>query len=276
MDRRRLQIADNVSKKVGLQMQRWRFYFICEQAGKVKGFGGEELHGLLFRWLGKLAPEAATILHNSRVKPFVIGPLANISKVRAGWSFLEKGQQYTFDITFLSSLYYGIAVYLSEHWPEQEFQLGTATIVGVKAELSERASYRSLLLAAEPIREVKITFSTPTSFRQRGTQFLFPMPDKTFGSLLATWNKYSSLSLPEIDFSFLRVNKYRLQTELVLFSRYSIIGFTGWCCYEVPGKTDNAIAQQVACLAAYAPYAGIGYKTPMGLGQVSKADLRQR
>lgn len=43
------------------------------------------------------------------------------------------------------------------------------------------------------------------------------------------------------------------------------------CTYAI--LENNEQAETVTCLAAFAPFAGVGYKTTMGMGQV-RADLR--
>ncbi len=257
-------------------MQKWRFCFTCKGAGKVKGYGGEELHGLIFGFLGSLAPEVATTVHRLKHKPLVLTPLTGPVERQAGWLQLYEGQTYNFDLTVLSVHYHGIAALLAKHWPGQGLRLGSASIRGDTAELVEQRTYRSLVLDSSPVREVEFNFATPTSFRQRGTQLVFPLPENVFNSLQDSWNKFSPLILPDFGFPQLKVKKYRLETELVLFSRYSIIGFVGRCCYEIPRQASDIEAQQIACLATYSSYAGVGYKTTMGLGHVHAVELKYR
>ena len=49
---------------------------------------------------------------------------------------------------------------------------------------------------------------------------------------------------------------------------YSQKGFVGTCTYYVKAKDSSA--PQVAALAEFARYSGIGYKTTMGMGQACR------
>jgi len=50
------------------------------------------------------------------------------------------------------------------------------------------------------------------------------------------------------------------------FPNYTQKGFVGTCGYRIPARSD--IAALLTTLAAFALYAGAGYKTTMGMGQV--------
>jgi len=61
-----------------------------------------------------------------------------------------------------------------------------------------------------------------------------------------------------------RVTQGDLQTHVVHFPNFVQKGFTGTCTYSF---RDEGVSE-LAILAAFAPYAGVGYKTTMGMGQV--------
>jgi len=114
-------------------------------------------------------------------------------------------------------------------------------------------------------------FKSPTSFRSQGQQLLFPTPELFFGSLMQKWNAFARKKITrEIaeDFKKILVKRYNLETQEVSFSVYKIIGFTGVVSYRLPPRTDPMVKRVVNALARLAPYAGVGYKTPMGLGWV--------
>ncbi len=89
---------------------------------------------------------------------------------------------------------------------------------------------------------------------------------------MRTWNRYSPEVL-RIDKSAMRdfvkqhvtISNYNLRTTCLYFPRYSQTGFTGTCNYAV--EMDREYAAQLMVLAEFARYAGIGYKTTMGMGQ---------
>nr|WP_243137364.1 CRISPR system precrRNA processing endoribonuclease RAMP protein Cas6 [Desulfofundulus thermobenzoicus] len=149
-------------------------------------------------------------------------------------------------------------------------RLGTAEFSGEAVEevYPGGLTYQHLLERPPLPREITLAFRSPTSFRQLGTQIVFPLPERVFGSLLQRWNNFSPLQLhPDLDFSVLLVSRYELQTSLVAFDRYSIVGFTGRCSYRLPPRFPDFLAFQIHALARYAAFAGVGYKVTMGLGQ---------
>jgi CRISPR/Cas system endoribonuclease Cas6 (RAMP superfamily) len=69
------------------------------------------------------------------------------------------------------------------------------------------------------------------------------------------------------------VSRYRLRTELVTFGsgrRGRVGGFVGQCRFAILDAAPRW-RRYVSLLAAFAPFAGVGYRTAMGLGQVKRA-----
>jgi len=73
----------------------------------------------------------------------------------------------------------------------------------------------------------------------------------------------------ELVKSNLLVKRYKLQTELVDFGKYKIIGCTGRCTYQLDKHMPLFQKKMLHSLAYFAEFAGIGYKTSMGMGDVS-------
>ena len=65
----------------------------------------------------------------------------------------------------------------------------------------------------------------------------------------------------------IRISDYELRTELIHFARYKVIGFKGHVTYTCPREADVAFRRAINALADFAFFAGVGYKTTMGLGQ---------
>lgn len=117
-------------------------------------------------------------------------------------------------------------------------------------------------------------FATATAFSWGGRRFVvFPEPYLLWGGLLHTWNRYapscyrferqgmrSSLQ------SAVTVATCSLRTRTLQFLNFPQKGFVGLCSYRVRARSD--IATLLTTLAAFALYAGAGYKTTMGMGQV--------
>ena len=71
------------------------------------------------------------------------------------------------------------------------------------------------------------------------------------------------------------IEDYDLRTHQVQFAQHPQRGFVGTCCYQLRGPDEATtpdapltVRQQLLLLAQLAFYCGVGYKTPMGMGQV--------
>src|SRR5205807_6283024 len=125
-----------------------------------------------------------------------------------------------------------------------------------------------------------IRFASPTAFSLGDRRFgLFPEARLVWDSLMRSWNFYAPevLRLDKVELRAfvgkqIFVEDYHLQTETRRFPTYSQKGFVGTCTYHV--KVKDSYAPQVAALAEFARYSGIGYKTTMGMGQACRETNR--
>jgi CRISPR-associated endoribonuclease Cas6 len=143
------------------------------------------------------------------------------------------------------------------------FQLDTHPLV-------QATTYPMLLQRAATTPRLTVRFLSPTSFRAGNAQDVLPRPERVFGSLYAAWQAFAPAPLDDTlveVFPTLRISAYDLRTELVHFGRYKVIGFKGQVTYTCPGETDAQTRRALNALADFAFYAGVGYKTTMGLGQ---------
>ncbi len=122
-------------------------------------------------------------------------------------------------------------------------------------------------------RLITMRFCSPTAFSMGNRVFkLFPEPRWVWGSLLRDWNRYAPACfqidkqlLQEGIASTIRVAHCEtLYTETLRQSLYVQKGFLGTCTYVL---NDPFFAPYLTTLAAFAPYAGVGSKTTMGMGQ---------
>ncbi|MBM7854979.1 CRISPR-associated endoribonuclease Cas6 [Desulfohalotomaculum tongense] len=235
----------------------------------MRGLGGAELHGMLFGMLKKLDAGAAVRLHEGVDKPFALEPPQGQWDRQGAFSLCRAGEQYSFSISCLNEEMVELVGRLAQAWSGRTVRLGTGVFTGTKAveEHPGGVSYRNILDKPALSRDFTLEFYTPTSFRQKGTQILFPLPERVFGSLLHRWNAFSPLQLFDgVDFSAVRVKKYALHTSMVHFEKYMIAGFMGRCTYILPAKYAEYMALQVHALTRFAGFASVGYKVTMGLG----------
>jgi CRISPR-associated endoribonuclease Cas6 len=65
----------------------------------------------------------------------------------------------------------------------------------------------------------------------------------------------------------LTLGRYELRTSSLRYREYEQVGFTGEAEFEMLGGTRCQALRIVHLLARFSFYAGVGYKTTMGMGQ---------
>ena len=139
-----------------------------------------------------------------------------------------------------------------------------------------RTSYAALsaahLLAGQaPARKIHLLFTSPTVFKSNDIQVPLPLPALVFGSLLAKWNRFAPVAMPEETRRYaekcLAVSAFTLRSCL---AGTKAEGVRSGAVGEVSYATLNADRYWMSlaqALAAYAFYAGVGAGTTMGMGQ---------
>ncbi len=131
------------------------------------------------------------------------------------------------------------------------------------------------MLYTHPTKQsITMNFATPTAFSWGNRSFvLFPEPFLLWESVSHVWNRYAPAcyrierqGLRKSLMSNVRVTKCSLHTSTLYFPGFSQKGFVGSCNYIIEAPDD--FASLLTTLAAFAQYAGVGYKTAMGMGQV--------
>ncbi|MEJ5230238.1 MAG: CRISPR-associated endoribonuclease Cas6, partial [Pseudothermotoga sp.] len=123
---------------------------------------------------------------------------------------------------------------------------------------------------------VKLRFYTPTLFRSRNEHCRYPIPEKIFSSLLRKFNKYSPQKLdPQIEEKFNKVHIFEKKTKSrrVTMKEFYLEGFIGDVIFQIP--QDPELLKAVNVLSEFAFFAGVGYKTTMGLGQTRRVPLNE-
>lgn len=153
--------------------------------------------------------------------------------------------------------------------------------------LVERA--RNICLKPEEVLEADFaslaTFHRGSMSSIYGKHYvLLPLPHYIFPWLARRWQELAPAELVGvvqqehieryIEDEGVIVEDYALQTHRVQFTRHPQRGFLGTCAYRlrgpdgIKGGPDGlAVRRQLILLFWFAFYTGIGYKTPMGMGQ---------
>lgn len=146
-------------------------------------------------------------------------------------------------------------------------------------------------------RKFSFNFMSTTTFRDGEQNLLFPLPHLVFYSLAEKWKRYApepfgkeiqgfqdqlldwkqkmtgnedKTGFWELLDKIINVSKYDLKTKMLHFPKYKRIGFTGFADYEIPQNTTIPAnwLRLLNLLADFSFYAGIGYQTTRGMGQV--------
>lgn len=123
-----------------------------------------------------------------------------------------------------------------------------------------------------PRRALTLHYLSPTAFRSQGILLLFPEPRLVFGSLARRWTKFAPTATPPEFAEYLTrgigVHSYSLSTKQVRFGmRGEFNAFQGHCRYAFLAQ-DPVMQVWAYRLSQFANFAGVGWRTAMGLGQV--------
>ncbi len=257
---------------------------------------GRHLYALFLTLVSAVDQELGDRLHDQTTeKAFTLSPLQTIEKnyfygnSSLEWQYLnaiQPGTRCWWRISLLDDSLFGR---LSQLWlnlkPDQPWHLGPAdlyitSILGTPQSTQPWANFcnYSTLYEEASDTECQIAFSfcTPTNFRQGNYDTSLPTRECVFNSLLNRWNKYSGIEFSNDFLEVIFPSFFNIRTEIVIDSRSKFIGFIGDINYRILKDVDPLIIKQVNTLADFALYAGVGRKTPMGMGMVRRLHLHKK
>ncbi len=243
---------------------------------------GHQAHALFLDLVQQTDAELAARLHDEpNYRPFTVSPLSGI-RVQGETVALRPGLRCNLRFTLLD----GGRIWqcLSQHFLEAgpiTLRLGAAEfalnrmLTTPAADPSGWAGYADWqsLANTSATRYITLRFASPTAFSVGDKQMmLFPLPKFVWESLARVWNNYAPEPLRverELIGQFAEhravVADYDLQTATLHYPKHTQKGFLGTCTYLV--QELDECAKQMAALAEFARYSGVGYKTTMGMGQ---------
>jgi len=264
---------------------------------------GKHLHALFLNLVSSVNPEMGSQLHaNQANKSFTLSPLQLLKQRHRPpqtsadsllrWTYrqpISSGTPCWWRISLLDDRLFA---QLNQLWlnlnPNQPWHLGPAdlhitSIQGTAQSTQPWANfcpYQQLYdQASDQERKLTLQFYTPTAFRQGKFDSAMPTPDRVFGSLLRRWNHYSGLEFPTDILETVQPSYFDIRTEVAIDPRSQFqntgakvhpsnqfMGCVGKVTYQVLGQVDALTLKQLNTLADFALYAGVGRKTPMGMG----------
>lgn len=121
-------------------------------------------------------------------------------------------------------------------------------------------------------RRFPLELVTPTSFKQRGRYVIFPQESLILQSLIMRWGQcFSDMPLDDADaveaiLRGLHIVDYRLQTLRHPLKQGRIPSFVGRVVLEA--RLPAPLMEVFKTLYCFAPYAGLGIKTALGMGGI--------
>lgn len=255
---------------------------------------GHLAHAAFLDILHHADPDLSQALHaNTKRKPFTISPLQGFGHGQNGQLHLNAGQEGWLRITLLESpLFHTFiqhflqpaqrATIKLQHVP---FQIGEILSTPGSHPLAGYSSFETLFShwAEKPLQQedfsIALDFRSPTAFSRRGLPFramhVLPDPYFVFGELARYWDRYTGHETMEASRDFANqcvvVARHEIATHMYQFGRRNKqVGFAGTVTFEIKERNETAFIRHLNRLADLAFYTGIGYKTTMGMGQVTR------
>jgi CRISPR-associated endoribonuclease Cas6 len=244
---------------------------------------GHQVHAMFLHLVSRADRTYSDRLHNEPgYRPFTLSPLRGGTR-QGQHIVLSANQTYQIRVTLLDGgyLWHCLSTLLLEHGPTPA-RLGDASLLFTRllstpgadpTGWAGRTTWQELTRLPTCLR-LSLLFASPTAFNMSGNYFaLVPEPPFVWESLLRTWNSYAPSSLVrekqalrDVLIRSITVTDCDLSTHTLHFPTYTQKGFTGTCTYLL--REDDEQTAYLAQLAAFARFAGVGYNTTMGMGQV--------
>jgi CRISPR-associated endoribonuclease Cas6 len=257
-------------------------------SSSIPALRGDHTHALFLDLVRQTNADLATRLHDEpEYRPFTVSLLQGAA-ARDGRYSIRTGQSYQLRITLLNggTLWQQLSGHLLKSG-DMLLRLDSATFQLARVlstptgDTNGWASFTDwqTLASVPACSNITLHFASPSAFSLGKRNFaLFPDPVFVWDSLVRSWNRYAPMVL-HMDRPAIRefvtekvvVSDYDLHTARVIFREYAQKGFEGTCQYQI--KAEDGYAAQLATLASFARYAGVGSKTTMGMGQVRVREM---
>lgn len=272
------------------------------RAGQLNNYAGYLAHAAFLDLLQQVDPALSQVLHDLKQrKPFTLSSLLEegdptndnqtFFATRNSAISLNPNRLYGLRLTTLASTVLNTftARFFKLDASSLQVRLGNYAFQVVRVEGSRSGDNQwvahssfSQLLQVPPACSWTFQFASPTAFSLGeqaggGRKFVvLPDPHHLFDSLAGAWNAFAPESSQSVDVyalkeyveKYLVVSGYNCQTAMLEFKHNRQLGFVGEVSYRVMEKQPSLeMAVLLNRLAGLAIYAGVGYKTTMGMGQ---------
>jgi CRISPR-associated endoribonuclease Cas6 len=243
-------------------------------------------HAAFLAMIGAVQPELSQVLHDMPGrKPFTVSPLQGLPRAKDGMCSLRAGSTCWLRVTLLSQELFGAFMERLLTAPRTTIQLGEAGFQ-IDQVLTTPGSHPwagytrvdTLLEQKRTDSRLRLVFASPTAFslgalgRAKRRMAVLPLPELVWGSLRRSWRQVAGFEIPSSfevwvrDYVMVRqVRNWR--TRIFRFRNSAQVGGSGDIVFEALDNDPNHL-RTWNLLAEFAFYAGVGYKTTMGMGQV--------
>jgi CRISPR-associated endoribonuclease Cas6 len=258
------------------------------EALTLPGHLGRAAYALLLRWLDEVDPALAQHWHSEEgPKPFTCSSLVGAKHIKSNALSLIPERMYWLRLTSLDPAV-SAALIARQAQPPASIELDS---VALKVEslttdpaqhpwaglaTYEQIAAPYLLARQEAPRRIKMNFTSPTAFHQRGMNMPVPLPELVFGGLADRWNAFSPIAISSEVRRYceecVALNNFKLRSRAVPMKENSLqIGAVGETSY-VAVSYDRYWMGVLGLLADFAFYAGVGRMTATGMGQARRLD----
>lgn len=234
------------------------------------------VHAAVLEAVRSVNPKLSDVLHmDVQTKPIAVSTLWSRARASGDALDIPKYTECRVRICTLTkpvfeaisaAVFPKVATHGSIKLASSEFTLLNATL---EPPFGGVSSYSSLLETGR--RNVMLRFTSPVTFRRSGVNVPLPDPLLVYQSLWQKWQAFSDEPVPEKIFeemmSSVAVSALDGHTRVWKFPRYKMTGFVGVVGYELVKPVSDEAERLFGALSGLAFFAGVGYKTTMGMGQ---------
>lgn len=266
------------------------FKLVAQRASTLPPNTGVLAHAAFMEMVRQVDPDLSAHFHDANQrKPYTVSPLMGHGALPGDPVRLGAGQEVWFRVTLLDSeLFQVLAAHLLEGGVSLTVRLKDASFSVVEALTTPgshpRAGYASpdelleeWMKAADLPDTVTLRFLTPTAFQfgkwpnGQKRSVLVPDPQLIWKGLRRQWSQAGGFDPGQVHNEWIAESvgliAHSVRTQLLPFGRYAQVGFDGWAAFRAVCTSARELAYWHA-LADFAFYAGVGYKTTMGMGQI--------
>lgn len=127
--------------------------------------------------------------------------------------------------------------------------------------------------ASQEDSKIDFNIETPLSFKIGDNFECLPLPELFFKSLHKRWNNFSDIKFDDSLLALLNkvsTSYFDISTDKLNSSTIKLIGCKGKVSYRITNKVNKDFIHYINTLSDFAYFSGVGVKTSLGMGQVSR------